>query len=67
MAPCFPEAGNLNGRNANMSSDVTRPLSNGLACLSFEIGQILRTFTIPPTFSTTGRHLGFERDRVMGS
>ena len=31
-------------------------------CLSFQIGQILRTFTISPTTSTTGRHLGFERD-----
>ena len=26
-------------------------------CLSFQIGQILRTFTISPTTSTTGRHL----------
>ena len=31
-------------------------------CLSFEIGQILRTFTISPTTSTAGRHFGFERD-----
>ena len=31
-------------------------------CLSFQIGQILRTFTISPTTNTTGRHLGFERD-----
>ena len=31
-------------------------------CLSFQIGQILRTFTIPPTISTTGIHLGFEND-----
>ena len=28
-------------------------------CLSFQIGQILRAFTISPTTSTTGRHLGF--------
>ena len=31
-------------------------------CLSFQIGQTLRTFTISPTTSTTGRHLGFVRD-----
>ena len=31
-------------------------------CLSFQIGQILRTFSIFPTTSTTGVHLGFERD-----
>ena len=34
-------------------------------CLSLQIGHILRNssnFTISPTNSTTGRHLGFERD-----
>ena len=31
-------------------------------CLSFQISQILRTFTISPTASTPGRHLGYERD-----
>ena len=31
-------------------------------CLSFQIGQILLTFTISPTTSTTGVHLGFARD-----
>ena len=31
-------------------------------CLSFEIGQIHSTFTISPTTSKSGRHLGFERD-----
>ena len=31
-------------------------------CLSFQIGQILHTFAILPTASTTGVHLGFERD-----
>ena len=31
-------------------------------CLSFQIGQILRTFTVSSTASTTGVHLGFERD-----
>ena len=30
--------------------------------LSFQIGQILRTFTIFPTTSTAGRHLRLERD-----
>ena len=33
-----------------------------LIYLSYQIGQILRTFTVPPTTSTTGVHLGFERD-----
>ena len=31
-------------------------------CLSFQIGQILRTFNISPTTSTTGINLGFEHD-----
>ena len=31
-------------------------------CLSFQEGQILRTFTVYPTSSTTGVHRGFERD-----
>ena len=31
-------------------------------CLSFQIGQLLRNFTISPTTNTTGRYLGFERD-----
>ena len=31
-------------------------------CLGFQIGQILRTFAISPTASTTGRHIGFKRD-----
>ena len=31
-------------------------------CLSFQKGEILRTFTISSTASTTGVHLGFERD-----
>ena len=31
-------------------------------CLSFHIGQILGNFIISPTYSTTGRQLGFERD-----
>ena len=30
-------------------------------CLSFQVGQILRTFTISQTISTIGRHLGIER------
>ena len=31
-------------------------------CLSFQKGQILSTFTISSTTSTTSVHLGFERD-----
>ena len=31
-------------------------------CLSFQIGQILRTFTISATTKITGRHVGFEGD-----
>ena len=31
-------------------------------CLSFQIGQRSRTFTISTTTSTAGLHLGFERD-----
>ena len=31
-------------------------------CLSFQVGQILRTFTISLTTGSTGCHLGFERD-----
>ena len=63
VASYFPEAGNLNGRNADMCSDVAGPSSSGSGdFLSFQVGQILRTFTISLTTSTTGRHLGFERD-----
>ena len=39
-----------------------RRVAAGGICLSFQIGQILRTFTISVTTSTTGRHLRFERD-----
>ena len=31
-------------------------------CLRFQIGQILRTFTVSPTTRSTSLHLGFERD-----
>ena len=46
-----------------LHSDVAGPLSSlsGI-CLNFQIGPILRTFTISPTANTTGHHLGFERD-----
>ena len=39
-----------------------RRIAARVICLRLQIGQILRTFTISPTTSTTGRHLGFERD-----
>ena len=54
MASYFPEAGNLNVRNADICSDVAG-LSSGCSddCMSFQIGQV-----------TTGRHLGFERDCI---
>ena len=59
MASHFPEAGNFNGSNV----EVAGPSSSDRAiCLSFHIGQILRTFSIFPATSSTGRHLGFECD-----
>ena len=37
----FPKAGNLNGSNSAMCSDVAWPSSNGSGdCLSFQIAQI---------------------------
>ena len=39
-----------------------RRLAARAICLSFQIDHRSRTFTISPTTSTTGRHLGFERD-----
>ena len=63
MVLYFPEAGNLNGRNADKCSDVAgRQVAARGICLSLQIRQILRTFPISPTTSTTARHLGFERD-----
>ena len=64
VASFFPEAGNLNSSNADMCSDVARPSISGSGSiyLSFQIHHKFRTFTIPPTTSTTGRHLGFERE-----
>ena len=47
MASYFPEAGNTNGSNAGMCSDLVGPFSY--------------YFTIFPTTRTTGRHLKFER------
>ena len=63
MASHFPEAGNLNARNANMYSDVAGPSSSGSGDL-FELSGRSNTtcFYYFPTTSTTGRHLGFERD-----
>ena len=63
MASYFPEAGNLNGRNADMCSDVAGLSSSGSGdFFELPLGQILRTFTISSATSTAGRHLGFERD-----
>ena len=63
MAPYFPEAGNLNGINADMCSDVAGPSSSGSGdCLSFQIclDPIFLLFT--PLLAPLGHHLGFERD-----
>ena len=64
MASYFPEAENLNGRNADMCSMwLSRQVAALGICLSFQIGQIQRTFTNSPnTSSTAGLHLGFQRD-----
>ena len=63
MASYFHEAGNLNGCNADMCSDMTGPSSSGSGALfDFGYSSRSRTFTISHTTSTTGRHLGFERD-----
>ena len=39
-----------------------RRLAARAICLSFQIDHRSCTFTISPTTSATGRHLGFERD-----
>ena len=63
MASYFSEEVNLNSCNAYMCYDVARPSSSGLGdLLELQKGQILRTFTIFPTTSTTSVHLGFKRD-----
>ena len=66
MASYFPEAGNLNGSNADMCSDEAGPSSSGSGDL-FELSDSSgsRTLTISPTTSTTGCHLVFERDYVI--
>ena len=56
MASYFPEAGNLNRSNAEMAG----PSSSGSGDL-FELSDRSNE-TISPTTSSTGRHLGFERD-----
>ena len=61
MATYFPEAGNLNDGNVDMCSDVAGPSSSGLSDL-FELSDMSNTLTISPTTTTTGCHLGFERD-----
>ena len=65
MALYFPEAGNLNGRNADMCSDVAGLLHSALGDL-FELSDRLNTTYLyyfnSPTTSTTGHHLGSERD-----
>ena len=63
MASYFPEAGNLNGSNLTRVSDVAGPSSSGYGDLfDFGSSSASRTFTTSPTTSTTGRHVGFERD-----
>ena len=55
----YPKAGNLNGSNADMCSS-----SSGAGDLFELLDRSNETiiFTISPTTSTTGGHLGFERD-----
>ena len=63
MAPYFPEAENSKWlSNTDMCSDVTEPSTVAAreTCLSFGSISRSRTFTISPTTSTIGRHLGFE-------
>ena len=63
MESYFPEARNLKGSNAEMCSDVAGPSSNGSGDLVGLLDRSRpRAFAISPTTSTTGRHLGFERD-----
>ena len=63
VASYFFEEGNLSGGNTYLCSNVFGPSSSARAiCLSFQIGQILRSCTISSTANTTGVHLGFERD-----
>ena len=51
VASYFSEAGNLNGRNAEMCSDGAGPSSRRSVDLSFQVGHKLRTCTISPTTS----------------
>ena len=63
MASNFPEAGNLNGSNADKCSDVAGPSSTSPGDLfDFRSSSCSRMFTISPTTSTAGRHLAFECD-----
>ena len=62
-ASSFFEAVNLNGSKLIcVLMWLGRRVAARVICLSFHKGQILRTFTISSTTSTTGVHLGFERD-----
>ena len=63
MASYSFEAGNLNGSNADMRSDVAGPPSSGSSDL-FELSHRSNetiTLLFPPLTCTTDRHLGFER------
>ena len=64
VASYFPEAGNVNGGNADMCSDVAGPSSSGSGDL-FELSDRSNETTVLfyyfPTTSTSGCHLGFER------
>ena len=62
-ASYFFEAVNLNGSKLIcVLMWLGRRVAVRAICLSFQKGQILRTFTISSTASTTGVHLGFELD-----
>ena len=64
MASYFPEAGNLNGSNADTCSYVAGPLSSNLGDL-FELpdrSNETETESLNTGPRTTGRNLGFERD-----
>ena len=63
MTSYFPEAGNLNGSNADISSDVAGPSRSGSGDM-FELSDRSNKTYIynSPTTNTTGRHLELERD-----
>ena len=62
-ASYFFEGVNLNGSKLTcVPMWLGRRVAARAICLSLKKGQILRTFTISSTASTTGIHLGFEHD-----